>query len=153
MFNNLKRNRNYKGRDINYVLFCKTQEGWILWFGVDSAGTPTLNLCFHFPIFCMWCWVKPWSECYTDTQIHIIQKSVLFFPVFSSSSFLFAVLSFSTVPDHAHFLCRDFDSAIRLAAEPPLADLIETIWIAGGVQLYKVNQYGNIHLDCSVFKV
>lgn len=27
MFNNLKRNRNYKGRDINYVLFCKTQEG------------------------------------------------------------------------------------------------------------------------------
>lgn len=153
MFNNLKRNRNYKGWDINYVLFCKTQEGWILWFGVDSAGTPTLNLCFHFPIFCMWCWVKLWSECYTDTQIHIIQKSVWFFPVFSSSSFLFAVLSFSTVPNHAHFLCRDFDSAIRLAAEPPLADLIETIWIVGGVQLYKVNQYGNIHLDCSVFKV
>lgn len=82
-----------------------------------------------------------------------IQKSVLFFPVFSSSSFLLAVLSFSTVPDHAHFLCRDFDSAIRLAAEPPLADLIETIWIVGGVQVYKVNQYSSIHLDYSVFKV
>lgn len=62
------------------------------------------------------------------------------FPRFLFIIFSFCGLDFSTVPDHAHFLCRDFDSAIRLAAEPPLADLIETIWIVGGVQLYKVNQ-------------
>ncbi|KAG7244425.1 hypothetical protein INR49_030122 [Caranx melampygus] len=43
----------------------------------------------------------------------------------------------NTVPNHAHFLCQDFESAVRLAAEPPLADLIETIWVVGGVQVYK----------------
>ncbi|XP_004570854.1 dihydrofolate reductase [Maylandia zebra] len=59
--------------------------------------------------------------------------------LFPLPNILHVVLSktLDTVPDHAHFLCRDFDSAIRLAAEPPLADLIETIWIVGGVQLYK----------------
>ncbi|KAF0041380.1 hypothetical protein F2P81_007278 [Scophthalmus maximus] len=41
------------------------------------------------------------------------------------------------VPDHAHFLCDDFDSAVRIASEPPLADMIETIWIVGGTQVYK----------------
>uniref|UniRef100_A0A1A7Y8E3 dihydrofolate reductase n=1 Tax=Iconisemion striatum TaxID=60296 RepID=A0A1A7Y8E3_9TELE len=40
-------------------------------------------------------------------------------------------------PDHAHFLCRDFESAVRLAAEPPLADVIETVWILGGTQVYE----------------
>lgn len=43
----------------------------------------------------------------------------------------------NTVPDHAHFLCQDFESAALLAAQPPLADLIETIWVVGGVQVYK----------------
>ncbi|XP_074532957.1 dihydrofolate reductase [Halichoeres trimaculatus] len=43
----------------------------------------------------------------------------------------------STVPDHAHFLCQDFESAILLATRPPLADLIETIWVVGGTQVYK----------------
>nr|XP_046250639.1 zgc:153031 [Scatophagus argus] len=42
-----------------------------------------------------------------------------------------------TAPDHAHFICEDFDSAIRMAAQPPLADLIETIWVVGGTQVYK----------------
>ncbi|XP_069561340.1 dihydrofolate reductase [Brachyistius frenatus] len=42
-----------------------------------------------------------------------------------------------TVPDYAHFLCRDFESAVRLAAQPPLADLIETVWVVGGVQVYE----------------
>ncbi|AWP08770.1 putative dihydrofolate reductase-like [Scophthalmus maximus] len=45
--------------------------------------------------------------------------------------------SMSAVPDHAHFLCDDFDSAVRIASEPPLADMIETIWIVGGTQVYK----------------
>ncbi|XP_041795689.1 zgc:153031 isoform X1 [Chelmon rostratus] len=43
----------------------------------------------------------------------------------------------NTVPEHAHFLCQDFESAIRLGARPPLADLIETIWSVGGTQVYK----------------
>jgi len=47
------------------------------------------------------------------------------------------VSSHRTVPDHAHFLCHDLDIAARLAAQPPLADLIETIWIVGGTQVYK----------------
>lgn len=48
-------------------------------------------------------------------------------------------LSFhSTTPDHAHFVCESLDAAVRLASEPPLADLIEIVWIVGGVQVYKV---------------
>ncbi|XP_072241569.1 dihydrofolate reductase [Leuresthes tenuis] len=43
----------------------------------------------------------------------------------------------STVPDNAQFLCQDFESAVRLAAEPPLADIIETIWILGGTRVYE----------------
>lgn len=43
----------------------------------------------------------------------------------------------STVPDRAHFLCRDFDSAVGLASLPSNRDLIETIWIVGGHQVYK----------------
>uniref|UniRef100_A0A665UUC1 dihydrofolate reductase n=1 Tax=Echeneis naucrates TaxID=173247 RepID=A0A665UUC1_ECHNA len=52
---------------------------------------------------------------------------------------LHAVLSntLTTVPDHAHFLCKDFDDVVRLAGEPPLADLIETIWVIGGAVVYK----------------
>uniref|UniRef100_A0A3Q3XFQ6 dihydrofolate reductase n=1 Tax=Mola mola TaxID=94237 RepID=A0A3Q3XFQ6_MOLML len=40
-------------------------------------------------------------------------------------------------PDHAHFVRKDFESAICLASQPPLADLFETIWIVGGTQVYK----------------
>ncbi|KAI3371539.1 hypothetical protein L3Q82_024121 [Scortum barcoo] len=59
--------------------------------------------------------------------------------MFPVANVLHVVLSrtLNTVPDHAHFLCQDFESAIRLATEPPLADLIETIWIVGGTQVYK----------------
>ncbi|XP_071360616.1 dihydrofolate reductase [Trachinotus anak] len=59
--------------------------------------------------------------------------------VFPLANVLHMVLSTSlnTVPDHAHFLCRDFESAVCMAAEPPLADLIETIWVVGGTQVYK----------------
>ncbi|XP_061825299.1 dihydrofolate reductase [Nerophis lumbriciformis] len=42
-----------------------------------------------------------------------------------------------TVPEHAHFLCRDLESAVLLAARYPLADALETIWIAGGSRVYK----------------
>ncbi|XP_047452589.1 zgc:153031 [Mugil cephalus] len=45
--------------------------------------------------------------------------------------------SLDSVPAQAHFLSRDFESAARLAAEPPLADLIEIIWVVGGTQVYK----------------
>uniref|UniRef100_A0A3P8SW06 dihydrofolate reductase n=1 Tax=Amphiprion percula TaxID=161767 RepID=A0A3P8SW06_AMPPE len=59
--------------------------------------------------------------------------------MFPLPNILHVVLSttLNTVPDHAHFLCQDFESAVRLAAEPPLADLIETIWVAGGTRVYE----------------
>ncbi|XP_056908121.1 zgc:153031 isoform X2 [Takifugu flavidus] len=58
---------------------------------------------------------------------------------FPLPNILHAVLSKTllTVPDHAHFVCESLDAAVRLASEPPLADLIEIIWIVGGVQVYK----------------
>ncbi|CAJ1057136.1 dihydrofolate reductase isoform X1 [Xyrichtys novacula] len=58
------------------------------------------------------------------------------FPVANN---LHVVLSktLNTVPDHAHFLCQNFETAILLAVRPPLADLIETIWVVGGTQVYK----------------
>ncbi|XP_068595810.1 zgc:153031 [Brachionichthys hirsutus] len=43
----------------------------------------------------------------------------------------------TSTPDQVHFLCPDFDSAVRLAVEPALADLIETIWVVGGTRVYK----------------
>ncbi|KAI4825066.1 hypothetical protein KUCAC02_020765 [Chaenocephalus aceratus] len=46
-------------------------------------------------------------------------------------------LTLDSPPDHAHFVCSDLEAAVRLAGSPPLADLIETIWIVGGVQVYK----------------
>ncbi|KAG7454756.1 hypothetical protein MATL_G00263160 [Megalops atlanticus] len=50
-----------------------------------------------------------------------------------------AVLShtLSTVPEHAHYICRDFDSAVRLASTGPVSDLVETIWIIGGAEVYR----------------
>lgn len=52
-------------------------------------------------------------------------------------------LSFhSDVPNHAHFVCENLDAAICLASEPPLAGLIEVVWIVGGVQVYKVIDTG-----------
>ncbi|XP_058501506.1 zgc:153031 [Solea solea] len=58
---------------------------------------------------------------------------------FPLSNVLHVVLSstLSSTPNHAHFLSDDFDGAVRLASEPPLADLIETIWVVGGTQVYK----------------
>ncbi|KAL7401689.1 hypothetical protein ABVT39_003351 [Epinephelus coioides] len=52
---------------------------------------------------------------------------------------LHAVLSttLDMPPDHAHFVCKDLESAVQLAAQPPLAGLIETIWIIGGAQVYE----------------
>ncbi|XP_038857378.1 dihydrofolate reductase [Salvelinus namaycush] len=43
----------------------------------------------------------------------------------------------STLPEHAHFLCQDFDSMIGLALLQPLCDLVETIWVVGGPQVYQ----------------
>ncbi|XP_020482564.1 zgc:153031 [Labrus bergylta] len=58
------------------------------------------------------------------------------FPVANN---LHVVLSttLNKVPDQAHFLCPDFASAILLTTRPHLADLIETIWVVGGTQVYK----------------
>nr|XP_040019033.1 zgc:153031 [Gasterosteus aculeatus aculeatus] len=61
-------------------------------------------------------------------------------PDFPLPNVLHVVLSktLESVPDHAHFLCEDLDAAARLAVQPPLADLIETIWVVGGTQVYEV---------------
>ncbi|XP_014911877.1 dihydrofolate reductase [Poecilia latipinna] len=59
--------------------------------------------------------------------------------IFPLANSLHVVLSktLSSVPDHAHFLCQDFESAVRLAAQPPLSGIIETVWILGGTQVYE----------------
>ncbi|XP_026167297.1 dihydrofolate reductase [Mastacembelus armatus] len=59
--------------------------------------------------------------------------------IFPLPNVLHVVLSttLTTVPDHAHFLCQDFESAVQLAAGPPLSGMIETIWSVGGTQVYK----------------
>ncbi|XP_040024066.2 dihydrofolate reductase-like [Gasterosteus aculeatus] len=61
-------------------------------------------------------------------------------PDFPLPNVLHVVLSktLESVPDHAHFLCEDLDAAVRLAVQPPLADLIETIWVVGETQVYEV---------------
>nr|XP_019957670.1 PREDICTED: dihydrofolate reductase-like [Paralichthys olivaceus] len=58
---------------------------------------------------------------------------------FPLANTLHVVLStkLNKVPDNAHYLSKDFESAVRLCSEPPLADLIETIWVVGGMQVYK----------------
>ncbi|KAG9335191.1 hypothetical protein JZ751_005540 [Albula glossodonta] len=43
----------------------------------------------------------------------------------------------SSVPEHAHYLCRDFGSVVKLASTRPLSELIETIWIGGGMAVYR----------------
>ncbi|CAL8358029.1 unnamed protein product [Lota lota] len=55
--------------------------------------------------------------------------------------------SLSVVPDNAHYLSKDFEGAIRLAASPPLSDIIETIWVVGGTQVYKE---GMMHPWCDL---
>ncbi|XP_075995129.1 dihydrofolate reductase [Genypterus blacodes] len=90
---------------------------------------------------------------------------------FSNPDFLFpmenvlhVVLSktLSTVPDHAHSLHEDLRSVTLLATQPPLADLIETIWIVGGSQVYQealTHPWCDLvyltdvmaHYDCDVF--
>ncbi|XP_019749781.1 dihydrofolate reductase [Hippocampus comes] len=59
--------------------------------------------------------------------------------MFPMANVLNAVLSetLATVPDYAHFLCQDLKSAVLMAAQYPLADLIETIWVVGGTRVYK----------------
>lgn len=66
---------------------------------------------------------------------------------FSNADSLFSMLpnvlhvvlstTLSTLPEHAHFLCQDFDSMISLALLQPLCDLVETIWVVGGPQVYQ----------------
>ncbi|KAJ8002940.1 hypothetical protein DPEC_G00164180 [Dallia pectoralis] len=43
----------------------------------------------------------------------------------------------TTVPKHAHYICKDFDSIINLASQPHLCDLVEIIWVLGGPQVYQ----------------
>ncbi|XP_056334508.1 zgc:153031 [Danio aesculapii] len=42
-----------------------------------------------------------------------------------------------SVPPHADYLCKDFDSIFRLVSEPPLCHNVEVIWILGGTEVYK----------------
>ncbi|XP_008310574.1 dihydrofolate reductase [Cynoglossus semilaevis] len=59
--------------------------------------------------------------------------------LFPLSNVLHVVVStkLTTTPDHAHFVTSDFESAVNLASERPLADLIETVWVIGGRQMYE----------------
>ncbi|CAF98259.1 unnamed protein product [Tetraodon nigroviridis] len=67
------------------------------------------------------CWIShPESTFPLPNVLHTVLSTTLF-----------------AVPDHAHFVCETLDAAVRLASEPPLADLIEIVWIVGGVQVYK----------------
>lgn len=77
------------------------------------------------------------SLSYTQTQTKIFWR-VFVVTLFFCPLWTFP-LSYRTIPNHAHFLCGDFESAVCLSAQPPLADLIETIWVVGGTQVYKVN--------------
>ncbi|MBN3301866.1 dihydrofolate reductase isoform X2 [Amia ocellicauda] len=43
----------------------------------------------------------------------------------------------SSVPKHADYVCQDFPSAVELASTFPLCNQVETIWIIGGVEVYK----------------
>ncbi|XP_035381466.1 dihydrofolate reductase isoform X2 [Electrophorus electricus] len=83
--------------------------------------------------------------------------------VFPLANSLNVVLSkrLRSVPKHAHYLCEDFDGAIRLVSLPSLSSLVETIWILGGAQVYKALEHpwcDYIYLtdimeefDCDVF--
>lgn len=50
----------------------------------------------------------------------------------------FVRMCHSAVPTHAHYLCKDFESVIRLVSEPPLCHIVETIWVLGGPAVYQV---------------
>ncbi|KAG7270090.1 hypothetical protein CRUP_020359 [Coryphaenoides rupestris] len=50
-------------------------------------------------------------------------------------------------PENAYFLSEDFEGAIRLATSPALRDIIETIWVVGGTQVYKE---GMMHPWCDL---
>ncbi|KAJ8379055.1 hypothetical protein AAFF_G00231460 [Aldrovandia affinis] len=43
----------------------------------------------------------------------------------------------SAVPEHAHHLCHDFDSAVQLASCGPISEQVETIWVNGGAEVYR----------------
>ncbi|XP_041967245.1 zgc:153031 [Alosa sapidissima] len=59
--------------------------------------------------------------------------------VFPIPNTIHVVLSrvLSSVPEGAHYLCRDFGSAMQLASQGTVADLVETIWILGGPSVYR----------------
>ncbi|XP_033823697.1 zgc:153031 [Periophthalmus magnuspinnatus] len=59
--------------------------------------------------------------------------------MFPVANTLHVVLSntLESAPKHAHFLCTDFESAVLLASQPPLSDIVETIWVVGGTRVYK----------------
>ncbi|TRY85207.1 hypothetical protein DNTS_009252 [Danionella cerebrum] len=41
------------------------------------------------------------------------------------------------VPPHAHYLCHDFSSAVRLVSHAPLSHIVENIWVLGGSEVYR----------------
>ncbi|KAJ8373637.1 hypothetical protein SKAU_G00042170 [Synaphobranchus kaupii] len=59
--------------------------------------------------------------------------------VFPIANSIHAVLShtLSTVPEHAHHLCQEFESAVQLAITGPHSQLLETIWVVGGAEVYR----------------
>ncbi|KAK1168909.1 dihydrofolate reductase [Acipenser oxyrinchus oxyrinchus] len=41
-----------------------------------------------------------------------------------------------SVPKHAQYLCSDLQGSVKLGSTHPLSEVIETIWIIGGVEPY-----------------
>lgn len=59
--------------------------------------------------------------------------------VFPIPNTIHVVLSrvLSSVPERAHYLCGDFPTAVQLAEQGELVDLVETMWILGGPSVYR----------------
>lgn len=57
------------------ILLYPFQARWTWWSGANSVGSPTQKLPFRWPIWCMWCWVRNWSECFLfsllQTYMHL----------------------------------------------------------------------------------
>lgn len=43
------------------------------------------------------------------------------------------------MPKHAHYMCSYDEEVVELVSKPPLSEDIETIWVLGGVECYKVS--------------
>lgn len=113
--------------------FLFLQEKWTWSSGGNSAGSPVLTPISRCPMFC--------TRCSARHSCEWIRHACHLFLNMKWTPGTECLSSHSSVPDHAHFVCESLDAALRLASEPPLAGLIEIVWIVGGVQVYKVVEF------------